>query len=606
MTYQTSNHFIKSKDVLFTHSYRENAHYRWKEINNDVLEQMDTFIFIVDLPDQVGGVRFFLDTILSKYKTQTIFVVAKNINKQLNLIINNEYILKDKFTLDESILFIEKYKPKINKIFFNHTLGHEKMFIEKLFTLHKHTTFITHDYELVNHKPQSYYKFPIQQTHYLNLNQFDKIITQNVVNLNIFKRYIYKPINIIELPDVKVSKKRIKTTNQNTVIGIIGSISIEKGKEILQRILHFYKDSAVTIVVFGNVRIPNFDNYYPYNNVDELNTLFIRHKPNMLLELSLWPETYSYTLTLSMLTRLPILCLKKTFPSVIEHRLSQRRKVYYFTNQHQLTSLIHKYKQDYFYTIDDTIYFDSQWSNYFKNERGISKKKTFRNIANKNIVFVTSKIIVSEKKLSYVEKRSIYSKQERIVQTINTIHSIRKYIPDAHIVLLDNSVFNYFEYSLFENLVDTFINITNSRINYFTDVFEYKAFGEISQTLQFLELFLKEDYTKCKHFFKISGRYEINNEFYYQQYDNDLTIFKRNKNIPNKKYYYTCFYKLNKNLLKEVQTIFMDLINYKERYMNEQSDLEVIFPNAIIDKIHLVSNLGIVENIGVWKQITHI
>ena len=40
--------------------------------------------------------------------------------------------------------------------------------------------------------------------------------------------------------------------------------------------------------------------------------------------------------------------------------------------------------------------------------------------------------------------------------------------------------------------------------------------------------------------------------------------------------------------------------------MNNNSDLEVIFPNAIMDKIHLVDNLGIVENIGVWKKITNI
>ena len=231
----------------------------------------------------------------------------------------------------------------------------------------------------------------------------------------------------------------------------------------------------------------------------------------------------------------------------------------------------------------------------------------FNNIVNKNIVFVTSKIIVSKNKFSYVEKRSIYSKQERLTQTINTINSIRKHIPDAHIVLLDNSIFNYFEYYLFENLVDTFINITNNNVvNYFTDVFEYKAFGEINQTLQFLELFLREDYTKCKNFFKITGRYEINDEFNYHQYDNDLNIFKKNLSVKDREYYFTCFYKLDKSLLKEVQEIFTRLIQNKEKYMNSYSDLEVIYPNAIIDKIHLVDNLGIVENIGVWKQITNI
>jgi hypothetical protein len=58
--------------------------------------------------------------------------------------------------------------------------------------------------------------------------------------------------------------------------------------------------------------------------------------------------------------------------------------------------------------------------------------------------------------------------------------------------------------------------------------------------------------------------------------------------------------------LKEVQAIFINFVQNKEKYMNNYSDLEVIFPNAIINKIFLVDSLGIVENIGVWKKITNI
>ena len=609
MNFQISNNFIKSNDVLFTNSYRDNTFYKLVEIDNNILDIIDNFIFIVDLPEQIGGTRFFLDTIISNFKKQTIFVIAKNIDKKLQLIINNEYILKEKYKLDESLLFIENYKNKISKIFFNHIIDHEKQFIEKLFTINKHTTFITHDYYLINGKPCLYhYEFPKKSYFYLEFDKFDKIITQNEKNIHFFKNYCSKKIDVIELPDFKESKTIVNTNNKNIVIGVIGAISIQKGKEILQNIINFYKDNInITFVVFGYVEVPNFNNHYKYNNIDELNNLLLKHKPNVLLELSLWPETYSYTLTLSMLTKLPILCLKKKFPSVIENRLSVYDKVYYFTNFNNLTQIINKYKQDYFYTIDENIYFDKQWGEYFNTNQSVIVKQPFNNIINKNIVFVTSKIIVSENKFSYVKKRSYYSKQERITQTINTINSIRKYIPDAHIVLIDNSVFNFFESTILENLVDTFINITdNLVVNYFTDVFEYKAFGEISQTLQFLELFLKEDYKKINNFFKITGRYEINDEFEYNQYNNELNIFKKHLSIKDKGYYYTCFYKIDKSILKEVQNTFINFVNNKEKYMNSYSDLEVIFPNAIIDKIHLVDNLGIVENIGVWKKITNI
>jgi len=609
MNFQITNNFIKSNDILFTNSYRDNIFYKLTEINNNILDVINEFIFIIDLPHQIGGTRFFLDTIISHFKRQTNFVIAKNIDKKLQLIINNEYILKDTFSLDESLLFIENYKNKITKIFFNHIIEHENAFIEKLFTINKHTTFITHDYYLINGKScLYYYEFPKKTSYYLEFDKFDKIITQNEKNIFFLKNYCSKKIDVIELPDFKESKTIFNTNNKNTVIGIIGAISIQKGKEILENIINYYKDNInITIVIFGYIEISNFNNHFKYNNIDELNNLLIEHKPNILLELSLWPETYSYTLTLSMLTQLPILCLKKKFPSVIENRLSNHKNVYYFTNYNNLTQIINKYKQDYFYTINENIYFNKQWDDYFNTKRTVIVKQPFNNIINKNIVLVTSKIIVSEKRFSYVKKRSFYNKQERMVQTINTINSVRKYIPDAHIVLLDNSNFNYCEYTLIEQLVDTFINITNNNIlNYFTDVFEYKAFGEISQTLQFFDFFLKEDYTKINNFFKITGRYEINDEFDYTQYNNNLNVFKKHLSIKDKEYYYTCFYKLDKSILKEVQNIFIDFVNNKEKYMNSYSDLEVIFPNAIIDKIHLVDKLGIIENIGVWKKITNI
>ena len=121
-----------------------------------------------------------------------------------------------------------------------------------------------------------------------------------------------------------------------------------------------------------------------------------------------------------------------------------------------------------------------------------------------------------------------------------------------------------------------------------------------------LNLFLKEDYSQIKNFFKITGRYEINNTFKYTQYDNNLNIFRKHLSVKDRDYFFTCFYKLDKSILKEVEDVFKDFVRNKEKYMNSYSDLEVIFPNAIIDKIHSVENLGIIENIGVWKKITNI
>ena len=87
---------------------------------------------------------------------------------------------------------------------------------------------------------------------------------------------------MIELPDFKNAKQLIKTNNSQIVVGIIGAISIGKGKEILEKIINFYKDTiSIVFVVFGYVEIPNFTNYHPYKDVEELNNLLVKHKPNM-------------------------------------------------------------------------------------------------------------------------------------------------------------------------------------------------------------------------------------------------------------------------------------------------------------------------------------
>ena len=70
-----------------------------------------------------------------------------------------------------------------------------------------------------------------------------------------------------------------------------------------------------------------------------------------------------------------------------------------------------------------------------KNIQGINKsKERFINFKNKfkkngkNIVKINSKIYVSNNKLCYIDKRSIYSAVERFTDTLKTINSVKKNI----------------------------------------------------------------------------------------------------------------------------------------------------------------------------------
>jgi len=206
------------------------------------------------------------------------------------------------------------------------------------------------------------------------LNYFDIIITQNIKNLNILNRFIdsNKKIIITDMPDFKKSLQIIETNNQNKiVIGIIGIIHKVKGLKILYMLNNLLNKFNIEFIVFGSIydKIDKVNRQNikseKYDTINDFNNLLEKYKPNLILELSLCPETYSYSLTLAILTKLPILSLKKNMDSVIEDRLSKYENVYYFSTIFEILELIFKHKQNYFYTIDSNLHYNIFWENYF-------------------------------------------------------------------------------------------------------------------------------------------------------------------------------------------------------------------------------------------------
>ena len=423
---------------------------------------------------------------------------------------------------------------------------------------------------------------------------------------------------ITPLPDFKNSLEMIKYNNENLVIGIIGGISDIKGSVIVENIINYINKNNlnIKIIIFGNI-IFHYEYKYKYSSIEEFNELLIEHKPNVLFETSLWVETYCYTLTMAMLTKLPILSLKKNMINVIENRLENYDKKYFFTNIIDFLEIANNVKQDYLYTIEPVIYFNSFWNYLFENKNTI--KNTIKNkfvsekidvpISNKNVVLITSKIYVSNVGFSYVQNRSVYTVDQRFQQTVETINSIKKYIPNAYIVLFDNSVFKNNDYfSYLNNNVDKFINILDDYLlNFYTNEYSYKAFADIFQQLSFYNLFFKHtDMNNIQNFFKISGRYLINETFNFDNFNNDLNIFKKNNDVTDRDYYYTCFYKLNSSILSKYFDNLQILLDNKHLYENDVSDIEVIVPNTVIENISIIENLGITERIAVSNTINNI
>jgi hypothetical protein len=233
--------------------------------------------------------------------------------------------------------------------------------------------------------------------------------------------------------------------------------------------------------------------------------------------------------------------------------------------------------------------------NYVLKEKN---KHLFTNNTKKNIVLITSKIYVSNNSFSYSNIRSSYTSEERFQQTIETIESIKKHIPNYFIVLFDNSNFTGYEIDILYEMVDEFINITNDELlNYYTDTYEIKAFADISQQIAFYDIFLKNiNIHHVQNLFKISGRYLINDSFNYLDYDNNNNIMKQNEKVIEKKYFFTCFYKLDKSILASYFNQLKIIRENKESYYN--LDCEVIVP-SIIHNLTTLDNLGITQRIAI-------
>ena len=381
-SYYCEDSFINEDEIL--NNLPRGHHNSKQKINIDMLEK---FILLIDFSNLGGGTSVFVESIISKYKKYQTFLIARNFNNNIYFTVNDEYELEKSYNNQDAYNLLLFLRGKIEKIFINHTINHSTDFLNNLFNLNINISTITHDFSCIFNEYQICFN---DMNNYLNnetkrscidINKYDKIITQNKANMYIYSNYIEDKNKIVvtPLPDYK---------NSNIVVGIIGIISNIKGNEELKKIIDFYKNTNVKIVVFGSTGsyIESFDNNYTYKNINELNYLLLKHKPNIIIELSIWPETYSYTLSLGMITQLPILYLKKQNYCTVEDRLSKYDKAYSFNNIIELDKLIHDKKQDYFYTIEPIIYFNDFWDNYFitNKEKCIDNNLNDNNL-NKNV-----------------------------------------------------------------------------------------------------------------------------------------------------------------------------------------------------------------------------
>lgn len=577
------------------------------------LNQYKSFILIVDFPCFGGGCSFFLNSIITNYKNSVDFLVVRSFNEKIHWYMNDEHILNYPTHINNALQLLDRIKPNVRKIFINSIIGHKIELLDRIMELGIEVSMITHDFRALFDEPHKYY-FELKDAkphNILDLNKIDRIYTQNVGNLHTFGKYIDKQKQVIvsPLPDFKNTLRRIDTNNTKTVIGVLGDISDVKGCILVYHIMKLIKTQPerFELIVFGNINVP-YVTKYPYTSIRHLNTLLETHKPNIWLETSLWPETYSYTLTLMKITRLPILYQNKFYNCAVQNRIRQYPSAFPYDSIDDVTlEQMRGLKKNHFFTVEPTIYYSDAWDNYFGSYNNqISAHNTLYNASDKmNIVIVTSKIYTTKKPFSYSSTRSIYTPTERFEQTLDTIQSIRRNIPNVIIVLFDNSEFPVEQYSLLEKSVDHFLNVTNNAIvNEYTNNSAHKIYGEIVQTRELLTFVEKTLHYKVdiQNIFKISGRYVINDRFDYNKYNNNDIILKQNKAVTDRKYYFTCFYKFGYNCFNKIyHAVNSVYVGMKENRFGNK-DWEVLFPDLLEYDVHEIETLGITQNIAVWND----
>jgi len=256
---------------------------------------------------------------------------------------------------------------------------------------------------------------------------------------------------------------------------------------------------------------------------------------------------------------------------------------YLCNNDKELLSIIKNIKNDNILK-NRRIIFDNSLKYNIINKINDIESIIDENCHYKNLVIITSVLNISDLPLSYYHTRSIFTLEERFKQTMKTISSLQKYIPNIEILFCECSDINIeMENSIKEkvNYYHNFYNIKTIRENVKS---KFKGLGEAHILLEGMNKINCQSY---KNIFKISGRYYLNTHFDYNQFNNNYNIFT-NWDDSNKSVC-TLFYKLNINYLDLFKSnLYNSLNKLEEGYSIEQVTYNFFSKYIIInDKLNI-------------------
>lgn len=521
---------------------------------------------------------------------------------------------------------------------------------------------VAHDFFLLHHKhgpdePRVHGGYGIE-VEYSNviaklLAICDHVVYPSDFSLHSFKRFYpnQNGLRLYPIDDVPIESvvNRPAILSDRTInVGALYGLSIYKGVHLtryLEAAYPHYKGYKINFLVPG-WNIPKYQESDPNEG---FYSVVKKQHMHGLLYLSRWGETYSYTMTKYLATGLPILynnygafqerldpitgvgksSLFPVFQNEAQYEAALKH-IEELNKDHSMkvnsmSSLAHAQTQFEAF-LDHIISSHRDHAYRFAAMRKVvdpqyekvltpyvDEPRISQSIGTstqpKNLVIVTSKLRVSEKPFSYVPSRSMFTIDERFWQTVATIKSIRRHVPNSYIALFDNSVnvpHKYVAYLRAET--DVYLDVTDDPVlNYYTDEYQYKAFAELGQLIKLYNVHFIDNKQTFSNVFKISGRYTLTDKFDFQVFNHGRNVFKRDEALKDMQYYYTCFYKIASQNFHSYFGLLKKIFLRREEYIRTNIlNLEEIIPRELGYDFVSPPMLGLKQNVAVWNNTLEI
>jgi hypothetical protein len=218
-----------------------------------------------------------------------------------------------------------------------------------------------------------------------------------------------------------------------------------------------------------------------------------------------------------------------------------------------------------------------------------------------NLFVITSVINISNGPFTYTDIRSLYTCEERFEQTKQTIQTIKEKVPNVKILHVECSNINSEQQNYIINNVDYFINLYDDE--YIRNIIDgkSKSMGENTLLLNAIN-YIKFHDIEYDNFYKISGRYFLNDQFNYDNYNNDKLIYSDTKTGCDYDIH-TSLYKIPKSYVTKYYKYIIDNINSLEDGFCAELFYGLFLKNHVDSEYKIkVDKLGVSGKVAVFNH----